>query len=60
MGKKLFEKYEGGQVTDSMLEEASQLFCENYGVWSEHPAQVPGKSAKAGKSVHANIDLSTE
>lgn len=47
MEKKLFEKYEGGQVTDSMLEEASRLFCENYGVWSEQAAQVSGKSTKA-------------
>ncbi len=57
MEKKLFEKYQGGQVTNSMLEEASQLFCENYGVWSERAAQVLGKFAKAGKSIHSNIGL---
>ena len=46
MEKKLFEKYEGGQDTASMLEAASRI-CENYGVWSEQAAQVAGKSTKA-------------
>jgi len=60
MEKKLFEKYQGDQVTDSMLEEASRLFCENYGVWSECAAQVLGKFAKAGKPIHTTVSLSTE
>ena len=31
--KTIYEKYDGSQVTDSMIQEASQLFSENYGVW---------------------------
>ena len=49
METRLFEKYSGSQVTESMLEEASQLFSEHYGVWGEHAAQMVGKFAKAGK-----------
>ena len=33
MAKRIYEKYDGSQVTDSMLQEVSQLFSENYGVW---------------------------
>jgi len=40
-----------------MLEEASQLFYENYEVWSERVAQVLGKFAKTSKSIHSNIGL---
>jgi hypothetical protein len=46
MEKQLFEKYDGGHVTDSMLQEAAGLFSENYGVWGE---QATGKFAKPGK-----------
>ncbi|KAF2175335.1 hypothetical protein K469DRAFT_684020 [Zopfia rhizophila CBS 207.26] len=46
MEKKLFEKFDGAHVTDEMLQEASKLFSENYGVWSEH-----AKFAKAGSRV---------
>ena len=49
MEKQLFEKFNGGQVTESMLEQAATLFSENYGVWGEHAAQSTGKFAKAGK-----------
>jgi len=49
MEKQLFEKCDGGYVTDSMLQEAAVLFSENYGVWGEAAAQVTGKFAKAGK-----------
>ena len=49
MERQLFEKYNGSQVTDSMLQEASQLFSEHYGVWGEHAVQVAGPFAKAGK-----------
>jgi hypothetical protein len=48
MEKQVFEKCDGSRVTESMLQEASQLFSEHYGVWGEHAAQVVGKSAKAG------------
>lgn len=49
MRKTVYEKYDGGQVTDSMLQEAADLFSENYGTWSEHAAQAVGKFAKAGE-----------
>ena len=49
MEKQVFEKYDGSQVTESMLQEASQLFSNHYGIWGEHAAQVVGEFAKAGK-----------
>jgi len=49
MEKTLYERFNGGDVTDEMLEEASKLFSENYGVWSEQAAQLMGKFAKAGR-----------
>ena len=55
MEKQLFEKCDGSQVTDSMLQEASELFSKHYGVWGEHAAQVVGDFAKAGKL--ADIDF---
>jgi hypothetical protein len=45
MEKQIFEKYNGEQVTESMLQEAVVLFGENYGIWGE---KAPGK-AKPGK-----------
>ncbi|KAG9240413.1 hypothetical protein BJ878DRAFT_430347 [Calycina marina] len=56
MEKQVFEKYDGGQVTDSMLQEAAVLFSENYGVWGEHPAQMTGNFAKAGTRVRLSKD----
>ena len=32
-----------------MLQEASQLFRDHYGLWGEHAAQAVGKFVKAGK-----------
>lgn len=49
MEKQVFEKYNGSQVTESMLQEASQLFSDHYGIWGEHATQVVGEFAKAGK-----------
>lgn len=49
MDKQVFEKFDRSQITDSMLQEASQLFSEHYGVWDEHAAQAVGKFARAGK-----------
>ena len=46
MKKKLFKKYESDQITNSILEEASRLFCENYEVWSEQIVQILDKSTK--------------
>jgi hypothetical protein len=52
MAKQIFEKYEG-QVTDNMLQDASLLFNENYGVWGKDAAKFgtfakPGKTARIG------------
>lgn len=55
MEKQVFEKYGGSQVTEGMLQEASQLFSEHYGVWGEHAAQVVGEFAKTGKLVLSNV-----
>ena len=49
MEKQLFEKYDGSRVTEDMLQEASQLFGDHYGVWGEHATQAVGKFAKAGE-----------
>ncbi|KAL2039895.1 hypothetical protein N7G274_007298 [Stereocaulon virgatum] len=51
MEKQVFEKYDGSQVTESMLQEASELFSDHYGVWGEHAAKVLGEFAKAGSQV---------
>ena len=49
MKQQVFEKYNGSQVTNSMLQEASELFSKHYGVWGEHAVQRVGPFAKAGK-----------
>ncbi|OCK74578.1 hypothetical protein K432DRAFT_469111 [Lepidopterella palustris CBS 459.81] len=36
MKKKVYEGFSSDEVTDEMLEEASKLFSEKYGVWSSH------------------------
>jgi hypothetical protein len=46
MEEQVFKKYDAGQVTESMLQEAAVLFSENYGIWGE---QATGKLGKAGK-----------
>ncbi|RWQ94005.1 hypothetical protein C8Q69DRAFT_472286 [Paecilomyces variotii] len=48
MEKKVFEKFNGTHVTEDMLQQASKLFSENYGVWNEHAEKLMGKFAKAG------------
>jgi hypothetical protein len=50
MTKKVYEKYNGDQVTDSMLQEASELFSENYGIWGNGASNVVGLSAQRGES----------
>jgi len=50
MDEKIFQRFTDSQVTDDMLQEASRLFSENYGVWGEQAAQQMGKFAVAGKS----------
>jgi hypothetical protein len=54
MERQVFEKYDGGQVTEIMLEEAAVLFSENYGVWGE---RATGKFAKPGKFAQLNLEL---
>jgi hypothetical protein len=49
MKKQTFERYDGSEVTDSMLQEASLLFNENYGVWGKEAVKL-GAFAKPGKS----------
>jgi hypothetical protein len=49
MEVQVFEKYDGSLVTESMLQEASKLFSDHYGIWDQHAAQVAGEFAKAGK-----------
>jgi len=40
MSKIVYEKYNGGEVTNAMLAEASQLFDENYGIWGRDAAKT--------------------
>ena len=51
MEQRLFEKFDGAYVTDSMLQEAAQLFSEHYGIWGEHATQKLGRFAEAGKII---------
>ena len=51
MTKKLYEKYNGDQVTDGMLKEASRLFSENYGIWPRGTGPSAGAFAKEGEQV---------
>lgn len=48
MAKKIFQKFDGSQVTESMLQEASKLFNNHYGVWGKG-AEMMGAFAKEGK-----------
>jgi hypothetical protein len=48
MLKQLFEKFDGSELTDDMLVEASQLFNENYGIWGKDAAKS-GAFAKPGR-----------
>ncbi|KIW90594.1 uncharacterized protein Z519_08377 [Cladophialophora bantiana CBS 173.52] len=38
MAKQLFETFDGGDVTDTILKEAASLFNEQYGIWGPGPA----------------------
>jgi hypothetical protein len=49
MAKQVFEKFDGRELTDDMLEDAVQLFNENYGIWGEDPTN-PRPTPKPGKS----------
>lgn len=43
--------YDSTNVTDDMLQEAAELFSENYGVWAPTAAGILGSFAKEGKHV---------
>jgi hypothetical protein len=49
MDTKVYQGFNGDQVTDEMLDEAAKLFSENYGVWGEQAAAQMGPYAKAGR-----------
>jgi GNAT superfamily N-acetyltransferase len=49
MTTKLYQQYDGTQVTDSMLREASQLFNENYGIWGKESGSKMGTRIKMSK-----------
>ena len=51
MSRVTFEVYDGDEITDSMVQEASRLFSENYGIWSKDAATEMGAFAKAGSHV---------
>lgn len=48
MAKQLFERFNGTELTDHMLEEAAQLFNENYGTWAVDPTNS-GPGPKPGE-----------
>ena len=48
MAKQIFERFDGCELTDNMLDEAAQLFNENYGIWGEDPRN-PESPTKPGK-----------
>ncbi|KAI9748900.1 MAG: hypothetical protein M4579_007077 [Chaenotheca gracillima] len=56
MAKKVFEKCDMSEITDSMLQEASQLFSENYGVWGPKASSIVGAFAKEGNQVKIGKD----
>lgn len=49
MEQLLYEVFDGSSVTESMLQESSRLFNENYGIWNEQAAEMLGKFAHAGR-----------
>ena len=57
MAIKVYETVNGREVTDEMLEEAAQLFSENYGVWAEEAAKTLGKFAKAGRLANVWLEF---
>ncbi|KAF2280959.1 uncharacterized protein EI97DRAFT_497676 [Westerdykella ornata] len=51
MRSTVYERFSSDEVTDKMLEEASELFSEHYGVWAKQAEQVEGPHGKAGEHV---------
>ena len=56
MKNQIFEKYDGNEVTDSMLQEAPLLFNENHGVWGKEAVKL-GAFTKPGKSAQIYLAL---
>ncbi|MCJ1428456.1 hypothetical protein MMC29_006366 [Sticta canariensis] len=53
--KQLFERFDGRELTDNMLQEAAQLFNDHYGIWGKdptnpRPAPKPGSREKLSKN----------
>lgn len=44
-----YEKFEGDELDDTLLNPAAALFSSNYGVWGPLAAQNMGSWAKQGK-----------
>jgi hypothetical protein len=59
MAKQVFEKFDGRELTDDMLEEATQLFNENYGIWGEDPTN-PRSTPKPGRLGRTVLILFTD
>lgn len=55
MAKQVFEKFDGCELTDTMLEEAAQLFNGNYGVWGRDPTNSRS-TPKPGTRVRLSKD----
>lgn len=49
METKLFQRYERDHITDDILQEAAQLFSNNYGVWGKEATKFLGPFAKQGE-----------
>ncbi|KAL1986185.1 hypothetical protein VTN96DRAFT_6700 [Rasamsonia emersonii] len=50
MAKQVFERFDGGEVTDGMLMEASLLFGKNYGIWGKSVSLAkPGSRVRLSK-----------
>jgi hypothetical protein len=47
MKKCLFERFDSDQITNAMLQAASILFNENYGIWPTKPIE-PQRCGKPG------------
>ena len=55
MSKQIFERFDGLELTNDMLEEATQLFDGNYGIWGKDPTSSR-PTAKLGTRVKLTKD----
>lgn len=46
-----FEKFEGAEITGSILEDAAGLFSANYGIWGPFAESKMGSFAKQGRRI---------